>query len=139
LNSLAFPDDNVIKDALSSKRIAVVGLSANPSRPSHSVSRAMQVSGYTIIPVNPRAAEILGEPCYARLADIPGPVDIVNVFREPGAIASIVDDTISIKAPFLWLQLGVVDEAAAQTARAAGIGVIMDRCIAVELRRWKNG
>jgi predicted CoA-binding protein len=139
LNSLAFPDDNVIKDALGSKRIAVVGLSANPSRPSHSVSRAMQVSGYTIIPVNPRAAEILGEPCYARLADIPGPVDIVNVFREPGAIASIVDDTISIKAPFLWLQLGVVDEAAAQTARAAGIGVIMDRCIAVELRRWKNG
>ena len=139
MNSLAFPDDNVIKDALGSKRIAVVGLSANPSRPSHSVSRAMQVSGYTIIPVNPRAAEILGEPCYARLADIPGPVDIVNVFREPGAIASIVDDTISIKAPFLWLQLGVVDEAAAQTARAAGIGVIMDRCIAVELRRWKNG
>ncbi|MFT5392954.1 MAG: putative CoA-binding protein [Gammaproteobacteria bacterium] len=139
MNSLAFQDDDVIKAALSSKRIAVVGLSANPSRPSHSVSRAMQANGYTIIPVNPHAPEILGEPCYARLADIPGAVDIVNVFREPGAIASIVDDAISIKAPFVWLQLGVVDEGAAQTAHAAGIGVIMDRCIAVELRRWKNG
>ena len=135
MNSPAFQDENVIKAALGSRRIAVVGLSANPSRPSHSVSRAMQASGYTIIPVNPRAAEILGEPCYARLADIPGPVDIVNVFRKPSAIASIVDDAISIKASFVWLQQGVIDETAAQTAHAAGIGVIMDRCLAVELRR----
>ena len=111
------------------KAIAVVGLSASPGRPSHGVARALQGFGYRIIPVNPALAEVLGEKAYPNLRELPEPVDLVDVFRESSHVAGIVEDCVALKLPALWLQDGVVDEAAALRARAAGITVVMDRCI----------
>ncbi|MBK8509233.1 MAG: CoA-binding protein [Candidatus Competibacter sp.] len=111
------------------KTIAVVGLSASPNRASHGVARALQGFGYRIIPVNPALAEVLGEKAYPSLRDLPEPVDLVDVFRESSHVAGLVDECIELKLPALWLQDGVVDEAAALRARAAGITVVMDRCI----------
>ncbi len=119
-----------IRDLLaSSKVIAVVGLSSRTSRPSYGVSRYMQSAGYRIIPVNPAESQILGERCYARLEDIPDRVDIVNIFRRPEAVPEIVESAIRIGARAVWMQEGVVDEAAAERARQAGLIVVMDRCI----------
>jgi hypothetical protein len=119
-----------IRDLLaSSKVIAVVGLSSRTSRPSYGVSRYMQSAGYRIIPVNPAESQILGERCYARLEDIPDRVDIVDIFRRPEAVPEIVESAIRIGARAIWMQEGVVDEAAAQRARQAGLIVVMDRCI----------
>jgi predicted CoA-binding protein len=115
--------------------IAVVGLSADPTRPSHGVARALQRFGYRIIPVTPTAEAILGEtavPDLAHLTDVLGPgehVDIVDVFRRPEHAAVIVDECIRLKLPALWLQDGVIDEAAAERARSAGIFTVMDRCL----------
>jgi predicted CoA-binding protein len=111
------------------KTIAVVGLSPNPGRPSYFVSREMQRFGYRIVPVRPATAEVLGEPAYARLADIPFPVDLVDVFRASEHVDAIVDECIALKLPAIWVQEGIVNEAAAQRAREAGITVVMDRCI----------
>ena len=111
------------------KTIAVVGLSASPGRPSHGVARALQGFGYRIIPVNPAVAEVLGERAYPSLRDLPEPVDLVDVFRDRRHVASIADDCIALKLPALWLQDGVVEPAAALRARAAGLTVVMDRCI----------
>ncbi|MCU0974963.1 MAG: CoA-binding protein [Steroidobacteraceae bacterium] len=117
------------------RTLAVVGLSADPARTSHGVSAAMQRFGYRVIPVNPGLASALGERAVPALADLgtalaPGEqVDIVNVFRRPGHVAGIVDECIALGLPALWLQEGVVDEAAAERARDAGIVVVMDRCI----------
>jgi len=120
----------VIRDLLeSSKVIAVVGLSSRTSRPSYGVSRYMQSAGYRIIPVNPAETEILGERCYARLEDILEKVDIVNIFRRPEAVPEIVESAIRISARAIWMQEGVVNEAAAERARQAGLIVVMDRCI----------
>ncbi len=116
------------------KTIAVVGLSDSPMRPSHGVSAYMQSQGYRIIPVNPAIGEALGEKSYATLRDIPEKIDIVNIFRRPEFVEEIVDEAISIKAPAIWMQEGVVHEKAAAKARAAGIFVVMDRCILVEHR-----
>ncbi len=121
---------DVIRDLLeSSKVIAVVGLSSRTSRPSYGVSRYMQSAGYRIIPVNPAETEILGERCYARLEDILEKVDIVNIFRRPEAVPEIVESAIRISARAIWMQEGVVNEAAAERARQAGLIVVMDRCI----------
>lgn len=115
--------------------IAVVGLSADPSRTSHGVSAAMQRFGYRVIPVNPAIEAVLGEravPALDRLGEVLRPgeaVDLVNVFRRPEHVAGIVEECIALGLPALWLQEGVVDEAAALRARAAGITVVMDRCI----------
>ncbi len=117
------------------KTIAVVGLSDNPMRPSHGVTAYMQSQGYCIIPVNPECEEVLGEKSYPSLLDVPEKVDIVNVFRRPMFVPPIVDEAIQIKAPAIWMQEGVVHEAAAEKARKAGIFVVMDRCILVEHRR----
>lgn len=114
---------------MSCKRIAVVGLSPKPHRASYQVSRAMQGFGFTIIPVRPRAESILGETAYADLRAVPGPIDMVNVFRAPQHVDPIVDACIELRIPALWLQLGVVNAAAAERAMAAGIFVVMDRCI----------
>lgn len=111
------------------KNIAVVGLSPNPSRPSFGVSMQMKRYGFNIIPVHPAAKEILGENVYATLADVREPIDLVNVFRSAEFIDGVVDECIAIKAPAIWIQDGIVNEPAAERARAAGITVVMDRCI----------
>jgi len=115
-----------------SKTIAVVGLSDNPLRPSHGVSAYMQAQGYRIVPVNPQIAEALGEPAYASLRDVPGRIDIVNIFRRAELVEEIVDQAIALKIPAIWMQEGVINERAAAKARAAGAFVIMDRCILKE-------
>ena len=128
--------DEEIRQLLSTgKTIAVVGLSAKPWRPSHGVSEYMQNRGYRIIPVNPNLTESLGEKAYAKLEDVPERVDIVNIFRRPEAVEPIVDAAIRIGARAVWMQEGVVHRAAAQKARAAGLAVVMDRCILKEHRK----
>lgn len=128
------PSIDEIKDLLKrSKTIAVVGLSPKPKRPSHSVSQAMQGFGYTIIPVRPAVDEVLGEKAYPDLESIPESlrtqIDMVDVFRAPDKIAPIIDACITLKVPLIWLQDGVINEAEAARAQAAGITVIMDRCV----------
>ena len=118
----------------SAKTIAVVGLSDNPLRPSHGVAAYMQAHGYRIIPVNPRIKESLGEKAYASLLDIPEKVDIVNIFRRPEFVEEVVDQAIQRKIPTVWMQEEVIHEKAAQKARAAGLFVLMDRCILLEHR-----
>lgn len=118
------------------KTIAVVGLSPNPSRPSYGVAQAMQGYGYTIIPVHPIAAEVLGAKVYRRLADIPVPIDLVNVFRRPEFIDQIVDESLGLGLKAIWIQEGIVNEPAARRAREAGMTVVMDRCIYRDFRRF---
>jgi predicted CoA-binding protein len=113
----------------SAKTIAVVGLSPDPRRPSHGVARYLQRAGYRIIPVNPNVDEVLGEPAYADLRQVPQHVDVVEVFRRSEFVGPIVDDAIAIQASAVWLQDGVVDEAAAARARASGLDVVMDDCM----------
>src|SRR5450432_3358572 len=115
-----------------SKTIAVVGLSNNPLRPSHGVSAYMQSHGYRIIPVNPQIKGSLGEKAYPSLLDVPEKIDIVNVFRRSEFVEAVVDQAIQLKVPAIWMQEGVANEAAANKARAAGIFVMMDRCILKE-------
>jgi predicted CoA-binding protein len=117
------------------KTIAVVGLSSRRFRPSYGVSEYMQRSGYRIIPVNPNEQEVLGEKSFARLEDIPEHVDIVDIFRRSEHAGEVVDAAIRIGAGAVWLQEGVVDHSAAERARKAGLGVVMDRCILKEHRR----
>ena len=114
------------------RTIAVVGLSSQRFRPSHSVTAYMQSQGYRIIPVNPHETEVLGERAYARLQDVPGPVEIVDVFRRSEHVAGVVEEAIEVGAKVLWLQEGVVDEEAAARARGAGMEVVMDLCILKE-------
>lgn len=128
-------NDPIAKLLQSSKTIAVVGISDNPMRPSYGVSEYMQSRGYRIIPVNPNETEVLGEKAYATLDDVPGPVDIVDVFRRSESVPEIVDAAIRVGAKGIWLQEGVVHEEAAARARAAGLEVVMDRCILKEHRR----
>lgn len=111
------------------KNIAVVGLSPKPNRPSYFVAKAMQGFGYRIIPVRPAVAEVLGERAYAALADITEPIDLVDAFRAAEHIDELVDECLRLKIPALWIQEGIVNEPAARRARAAGIFVVMDRCI----------
>ena len=111
------------------KTIAVVGLSPKPERPSHGVSAYMQAHGYRIIPVNPGHPEILGENSYKSLLDVPVPIDIVDIFREPSAVPEIVDQAIQKGAKVIWMQEGIVHNAAAEKARAAGLQVVMNKCI----------
>lgn len=113
----------------SARTIAVVGLSANPRRPSHGVARYLQRVGFRIIPVNPNVEEVLGERAYPSLREIPQPVDVVDVFRRSEFVGPIVDDAIAIKASAVWLQDGVVDADAAARARASGLDVVMDDCM----------
>jgi predicted CoA-binding protein len=118
-----------------SRTIAVVGLSSKKYRPSYGVSEYMQRAGYRIIPVNPRETEVLGEKAYPNLEAVPEEVDIVDIFRRSEFVSEIVDAAIRIGARAVWMQEGVVHEAAADKARAAGLTVIMDRCILKDHRR----
>ena len=130
--------DSFLRDILISARtIAVVGASPRRERPSHRVMAYLQRRGYRAIPVNPNAAgtKINAETCYARLADIPEPVDMVDVFRKSQAAGRIVDEAIAFGARVVWLQLGVRDEAAAGRAEAHGLKVVMNRCPAIEIPR----
>jgi uncharacterized protein len=119
------------------RTIAVVGLSHKRMRPSYSVSEYMQSAGYRIIPVNPAETEVLGEKAYPDLASIPEPVDVVNVFRRSEFVGPIVDAAIRIGAKAVWMQEGVIDEVAAEKAKAAGLAVVMDRCILKEHRKLR--
>lgn len=114
------------------RKIAVVGLSSDPGRASHGVSRYMQNSGYEITPVNPNEVNVLGEKAYASLDEVPGPIEIVNIFRRPEFVPDVVEAAIRRKAKVIWMQLGVVHEEAATRARAAGMEVVMDLCILQE-------
>ena len=122
---------NLLKKA---KNIAVVGLSDSPLRPSYGVSAYMQSHGYKIIPVNPSIRGALGEKAVPTLTEVQERIDIVDVFRRSEHVAEVVDEAIRLKVPAIWLQEGVVDDAAAEKARQAGIQVIMDRCILKEHR-----
>jgi len=124
------PNTDEISDIFQGIRsIAVVGLSPNRNRPSFRVASAMKNRGYRILPVRPLVQEVLGESAYARLEDIPFKVDLVDVFRAPEHVPGIVESCIALGIKRLWLQEGVIHEAAAQHARAAGITVVMNRCI----------
>ena len=124
-----------VRDILEkSKVIAVVGLSPKPERDSHEVAKYLQDQGYRIVPVNPRADTILGEKSYPDLASIPEKVDVVDIFRRSDDVPPVVDQAIDIGAKAVWMQLGIVNEAAAAKAREAGLGVVMDRCMLVEHR-----
>jgi uncharacterized protein len=116
------------------KTIAVVGLSNNPLRASHGVSAYMQDQGYRIIPVNPHIESCLGEKAYASLTEVPGKIDIVNIFRRPEFVEEVVDRAIQLKVPAIWMQEEVIHEKAVEKARKAGIFVVMDLCILKEHR-----
>ncbi|MBZ0104840.1 MAG: CoA-binding protein [Sulfuricella denitrificans] len=111
------------------RTIAVVGLSPQPARPSYFVARAMQGFGYRIIPVRPAVREVLGEKAYTTLADVPEKIDLVDVFRATEHVDAIVDECLRLNISAIWIQEGIVNEAAAQKARSAGMSVVMDRCI----------
>ena len=121
------------------KRIAMVGLSSNPFRPSHFAAIYMLSEGYDVTPVNPRESEVLGRRSYASVREVPGPIEIVDIFRESSAVPSIVDDAIAAGAKVVWMQLGVIHEEAAERARAAGLEVVMDRCVKIEHARFFGG
>ena len=124
------PDQSALREILASiKTIALVGYSPKPERASHRVAHGLKSLGYRVIAVRPQLAEALGETAYASLRDIPFAVDIVDVFRNPNEIAPIIDDAIAIGAPRLWLQDGVINLSEAQRAQAAGMQVVMDRCL----------
>jgi len=120
-------------------RIAMVGLSADPFRPSHFAAIYLISEGYDVIPVNPRESQILGRKCYPSLREIPGPVEIVDIFRDSAAVPGIVEDAIAIGAKVVWMQLGVIHEEAAERARVAGLEVVMDRCMKIEHARFFGG
>ena len=133
----SYPDAFLRDILLNVRTIAVVGASPRPHRPSHGVMRYLQRQGYRTIPVNPFAAgaTILGERCYASLGEIAEPIDMVDVFRRSEAAGEAVDAAIQIGARAVWLQLGVIDAAAASRAEARGLKVVMDRCPAIEIPR----
>jgi hypothetical protein len=127
------PDDATVRALLERvRRIAVVGLSPKAHRDSHRVARYLLEHGYEVVPVYPREEEILGRKVYRRVQDVPGPVDLVDVFRRSESLPEVIDDVLAAKAGGLWLQLGCIDEAGARRAREAGLAVVMDRCLMVE-------
>ena len=121
------------------KRVAIVGLSADWSRPSNFAAKYLLDHGFEVVPVNPKYDDILGQKCYADLRDIPTPVDVVDLFQRVDRIPPFVDQAIEIGAKVVWLQLGIIHEEAAQKARDAGLEVVMDRCMKIEYARLFGG
>jgi predicted CoA-binding protein len=117
--------------------IALVGASPKPERPSHSVMAYLQEAGFRVIPVNPGQSEVRGSTCYPSLADIPGPVDTADIFLNPDRVPAVVDQAIAKGVKTVWMQLGVVHEGAAEKARAAGLTVVMNRCLKIDHAAWK--
>ncbi len=138
--SKVITSDNELAQLLSkTKRVAVIGISDKEDRPSNGVSRwLMRNSHLELYFVNPALTEVLGRPCYASLADIPEPIDMVDIFRKVSDIPAVVDEAIAIGAKSIWIQLGLVDEASAARAVSAGLDVAMDLCIKVEYERLAN-
>lgn len=128
-------EPGLIREMLEARTIAVVGLSSDPTKPSHYVSAYMQQHGYRIIPVNPTVDSVLGEKSYPSLSELPEKPDLVNAFRGAAVIPRIVEEMERLGLPRLWVQLGIVNLEAARRAEASGIRVVMDRCIMVEHRR----
>jgi predicted CoA-binding protein len=121
------------------RRIAMVGLSSNPFRPSHFAAIYLLSEGYDVVPVNPREPQVLGRKSYPNLAAIPGQVEVVDIFREPAAVPAIVEESIAVGAKVIWMQLGVIHEEAAERAHRAGLEVVMDRCMKIEHARFFGG
>jgi len=133
------PNDDTLRALLKTvKTIAVVGLSPQPARPSYRVAQAMQHYGYRIVPVRPLVEEVLGEQAYPSLADIPFNIDLVDVFRAAEHMPAIVEQCLALHLPAIWIQEGIVHEAAAQQAQADGMTVVMDRCLLKEYVRLKT-
>ena len=135
-----FPNENATREEISdilrtSKTIAVIGASTKPERPSNWIYAYLRDQGYHVIPVNPGQKEILGDKCFPSLADVPEVVDIVDIFRDPAAVPAVVDEAIAKKAKVIWMQEGIVHNAAAEKARAAGLKVVMNKCIYKEHSR----
>lgn len=129
-------NDQMMKDILlSTKTIASVGLSSNPGKESYGIVQYLKSQGYRVIPVNPTAEEILGEKSYPDLESVPEKIDVVQVFRRPEDVPPIVESAIKVGAKTVWMQEGIVNEEAAQTAREAGLQVVMDACMRVTHRR----
>jgi hypothetical protein len=132
-----YQDPSTIQRVIhNAKTIAIVGLSNNELRASYFVGYYLKRHGYRVIPVNPRESEILGEKSFKSLLDVPGPVDIVNVFRAPDALPAIAADAVTIHAGNLWCQFSVINEEGARLAEAGGLSVVMDRCLKVEHARY---
>jgi predicted CoA-binding protein len=129
----SFSDPQVAKKILETYKVfAIVGCSANPSRPSNSVANYLMRNGYDVIPVNPNEQQCFGKDCYPDLRSIPYPVDVVDIFRRSEFVAPHVDEAIEVGAKAIWMQLGVIDAEAAGKAAAAGLDVVMDRCPAID-------
>lgn len=131
-------DNTKIKIMADTKTIAVVGFSSKEHRAGYYVPAYLAQQGYTIIPVNPTLTEGLGRAAYAQLSDIPGPVDLVLIFQRSENVPPFVDEAIAIGAKAVWMQLGIANEAAAEMARQAGLDVVMDACMMVDHRLWRN-
>jgi predicted CoA-binding protein len=127
--------DPILEILKSYKNIAVVGLSSNPTRPSHGVAKYIKSAGYRIIPVNPNEKEVLGEKSYARLEDVPERIEIVDIFRRAEEVPAVVESAIRVGAKVVWMQLGIENAGAAEKARAAGLIVVEDACIYMEHKK----
>lgn len=137
--SFTNPPDEVIERILTQpRRVAVVGCSPDPARDSHRIALLLIAKGHDVVPVNPRLPEVLERRCYPDLLSIPGGVEMVDVFRRSDHVAALVEEAIAAGAAIFWTQLGVVDEEAALRARATGLTVVMDRCPAIEYRRFER-
>jgi predicted CoA-binding protein len=126
----------LVRRLLELRTIAVVGLSANPARPSHGVGVYLMNAGYTVIPVNPKESEVLGQRAYPSLLEVPGKVDLVDVFRASDAVPEIAEQAVAIGARGLWLQLGVINSRGIEIAEAGGLDVVVDLCIKIEHARY---
>ncbi len=132
---MTYGDDATVRRMLAARTWAVVGCSDDPGRTSYAIAEFLQRNGKRIIPVNPHCIEILGETCYPSLADVPEPIDVVDVFRRSAVAGETADAAIAVGAKAIWFQLGVVDEAAYERARAAGVDMVMDTCPKIEWAR----
>jgi hypothetical protein len=132
-----FQDSRVIQEILATaSTIAIVGLSTERTKASNMVASYLQDEGYRVIPIHPKATEILGERAYPSLRDVPEPIDVVNVFRPPAELERIAEDAIAIGAKAFWVQLRLINLVAAEKARAAGLAVVMDKCVKMEHARY---
>lgn len=139
MTDLAYPSAWLRRILSENRRVAVVGLSTDEMRPSYFAAKYLKDHGFTIIPVNPKYKEVLGETCYPNLKAIPGPVDVVDLFQRPERVMPFVEDAIAIGARVVWMQLGIVNHEAAAKARAAGLDVVMNRCMKIEYARLFGG